>query len=505
MKITALHQWAPPPGVALRWQPTASCRAAAAAAPVTTGPLTFLAENHIRGSHREHSAGAPHRAYLGSATELDGELDVAAMTQALEAFVRRHEILRSWFDFDGDTIRCHVVAPEDVAFEVVGAGQISCAEELNTHLRQRFESETCSDSFPGLAFGVLARPEGFSMFLGCDHALSDGASQALALPELAALYDAARTHAGSAERDARAGDGAPGFFDYAAREKEIAERLDGDAPEVSQWRETFARNDLRMPRFPLDLGLAPGETAPVRPFELELLEGDQVTAFDTACKSAGGNLLSGVFAALALTGFELGCGPEYYGMTVLNTRGADERFSRAQGWFCAFAPIEVSVRGAASFTDVVPGARVAQQRAKSLGTVPVQHALGAMVAAGATADSVVTAPNLVSYIDFRWFPGNGSAAYDRGVIFTGEGRTANASVWINRDHDRLYLGSQTPDTPFAQRQIQRYFEHLRTLITDVASNGDRPAVSPENAADESHGIVHIVTDHREPPLARHHH
>lgn len=91
---------------------------------------------------------------------------------------------------------------------------------------------------------------------------------------------------------------------------------------------------------------------------------------------------------------------------------------------------------------------------------------------------VTASPNMLSYIDFRWFPGVGTAPYERAMIFTGEGRTANASMWINRDHERLYLGSQTPDTPFAIEQLARYHEHLRRVIATIAKDGNYQITPP---------------------------
>lgn len=493
MKITALQRWTPEPGTAFRWQPTPSCRAAAADAPVASGPMTFLAENHVRSAHRAHSRGVPHRAYLGSGTDLDGAVDLEAMTTALTIFVRRHPILRSWFGCDGQTVLRHVVDVDDVAFEVEELGPLDTPEAIDRHLRTRFEAETRSDDFPGLAFGVIARPDGFAMFLGCDHALSDGASQALALAELAELYESPD-----------ATDPGPGdYLDYAIAEAEVARDHGTDSPEFLEWRDTFARNGLRMPMFPLDLGLAPGDTAPVAPLEMDILDRVGIDAFDKVCKSAGGSFLSGIYAAMAITGHELGCGPHHYGMTVLNTRAQLPQFARSQGWFCAFAPVEIDLGASAAFTELVPTAREAQQRTKRLATLPVQSALAAMIAAGATADDVVSAPNLLSYIDFRWFPGDGTPAYDRGVIFTGEGRTANASVWINRDHERLYLGSQTPGTPFAQRQVHRYFTHLCEVIGDVAIHGDHRIVEPTHTVDLADDPAPSRLEER--PLARHDH
>ncbi|SIR79102.1 Condensation domain-containing protein [Williamsia sterculiae] len=468
--------WQPAPGEALRWLPTPRCRAAAGAAPVRDAPLSFLTENDIRRSHAAHAQCLAHTSYLGSATELDGDLDLDALTRALEAFVGRHPILRSWFESGGDgAVATHVVDPAAVAFEVHSDGPVTSSDSLQSLLRHRLGTETTTDVFPGLAFGAIRRTGGFSMYLGCDHALSDGASQALALAEIAELYLASRAD----EPVPPTGEGG-GYFDYVSLEIAAAEHHMAGSPQFRAWQDTFTRHDLRMPGFPLDLGLAPGETAPVRPIEMPILDRAGVTDFDIACKAAGGSVFSGVYAALAIAARELTGADEYYGMTVLNSRGAAPQFTTAQGWFCAFSPVEIPLAGARAFTDVVAIAHAAVARTKELAAVPVQAALAAMVAAGASQDAVVTAPNLLSYIDFRWFPADAAGAYDRGILFTGEGRTGNASLWINRDHDSLYLGSQTPDTPYAQQQVARYLDRFCAVVQAVAATGDHLVTTPDD-------------------------
>ncbi|MEE3849156.1 condensation domain-containing protein [Gordonia sp. LSe1-13] len=495
MKITAMRRWQPRPGAAIGWRPTTRCADAAADAPPTGRPLTFLTENHVRSSQMARANGQPHRSYLGSGTELDGDLDVEAMTAALEAFVRRHPILRSWFTCADGAIRHHLVAPEDVAFVSESLGSIDDVDHLHQHLCDRFGAETISDAFPGFAFGAVAHDGGFAIYFGCDHALSDGASQALALTEIADLYTGIVD--GSADLDGGSDDS---YFDHAELDAMSAGHH-MNSPEADAWRNTFSRNGLRMPGFPLDLGIAPGETAPVRPLEMSMLDRAGVASFDAVCKAAGGSFLSGIHAAMAIAGYELGGSTYHYGMIVSNTRAMHPDFAGAQGWFCSFAPVEVDIATATEFTSLIPAAYTAQQESKRLATVPVQAAMAAMVAAGAPDTAVVTAPNLLSYIDFRWFPGNGKPAFDRGVIFTGEGRTANASVWINRDHDSLYLGSQTPDTPFAQRQVRRYFDRLCAVVADVARHGDH-VISPPVDAD---ALRRIDVRPQERALARHDH
>lgn len=508
MKITAMGSWQPGPGTLLAWQATTDCRRAAAQSPCSTRSVTFLAENHLRGSQASAVAGHPHKAYLGSGTVIESTLDVNAMTAALTEFTRRHSILRSWFDTDSTTgvLQHHLVDADAVAFEVHEVGALDDETQLQHHLAERFGSEAISSSFPGFAFGAIARPHSTAIFFGCDHALSDGASQALALTEIVSLYEATIAGAQTSslpDSPPNSADGATtdtaGFLDFAELENAAADSHARGSDQFTAWRETFARHGAAMPQFPLDLGLAQGETAPVSPLELPILDGEALVAFDQVCKSAGGRVLPGVYAALAITGYELAGVDDYYGMTVFNSRAAMPQFATAQGWFCSFAPIEIPVGGADTFTELVPAAAAAYQRAKELAVVPVRSALAAMIAAGASAEDVVAAPNLLSYIDFRWFPGDGQQAYDNGHIFTGQGRTANASVWVNRDHDSLYLGSQTPDTPLAQYQVRRFFDRFRAIIEEVARVGEHRIAAPDRPEE-----INTSSATLEHTLARHH-
>ena len=87
-------------------------------------------------------------------------------------------------------------------------------------------------------------------------------------------------------------------------------------------------------------------------------------------------------------------------------------------------------------------------------------------------------PQLLSYLDFRRFPLAGTAAYDRGMQTTGEGRTANASLWVNRDDHGMYVGTQTPDTPLAQERLAPYHQRLRDVFAEIAATGDRVLRTP---------------------------
>jgi hypothetical protein len=120
--------------------------------------------------------------------------------------------------------------------------------------------------------------------------------------------------------------------------------------------------------------------------------------------------------------------------------------------------------------------------------VPVHAALGVMLAGGVLDPASLGSPQLISYLDLRRFPGAGRPAYDRGLHFTGEGRTANASLWVNRDHERLYLVMQTPDTPAAQAAADRYIAELSATFQAadgvLVAGGGSAAVGGDAAGGE---------------------
>ncbi|WP_066907626.1 hypothetical protein [Millisia brevis] len=498
MEIIDLDSWRPEPGMGIGWRVTPDPRSVDATA-TERGASTFLVDNHVRAALAARREGKPHRAYLGSGTDIDGDLDIDAMTAALLTFVRRHAILRTWYDVVDGEVVARVMPARTVGLESVDPTALSSSAEIIDHIRTRFGRETSSDSFPGLAFGAVMREGSFSFFFGADHGLSDGASQVFAVAEISRLYREARgagvtTAAGSADatdRDTPATEGTcEGFAEFARLEAELTAHHVAGSAEFDAWKRTFVRHDRRMPRFALDLGLGVGETAPVRPVGVVLLDGDRIADFERICVEAGGRLITGLYAALAITDYELAGSDSYYGMTVFNSRVGLESLAGEYGWFSSFAPVEFAVSGVRTFRELVPDAYVASRRARKLAVVPPGAALAALIAVGASPDSVITAPNLFSYIDFRKIPDVDEPACRRGVVFTGEGRTANASLWFNRDHDRLYVGSQSPDTPFAQSRVLRYLEHLRAVITEVTTVGDR-AIGAERSDIASAGRVAV--------------
>jgi hypothetical protein len=503
MILGAMGTWTTDPGQVLHVRPTTTARTAAASAPVDPGPPSFLQGDHLRAFAARRASGGRHRAWTGTASRLDGVFDGAALARALTRLVRRHEGLRTWFDVDactaGGTPVRHLVPADAVAFEPVAVPALSPRpggswdDWVTAHLTETFDAACRPDSWAPFALGAVVADDGFGLFWGCDHAFTDGASQLMVLSELEELYaeeldpsgwssdPRGSSDPGGSSLSRPEPDTAGSFLAHAEAEHALAAATPADAPEIQAWADAVTAHDGRLPSFALDLGLPPGETAPVRIRSATLLDTDGLARLDELVAAHGARFTGAVFAGIALTDARLTGAADWFGVTVVGTRGPG--FETTQGWLCNFAPVTFPVADdgvPASFAAVLPAADAAFRQARKVAKVPVHAALGVMLADGVLDPASLGSPQLISYLDLRRFPGAGRPAYDNGLHFTGEGRTANGSLWVNRDHERLYLVTQSPDAPAAQAAVDRYIAEL-TATFEAAVGGGAPEAGPIGA------------------------
>ncbi|MGH9367919.1 MAG: non-ribosomal peptide synthetase, partial [Thermoanaerobaculia bacterium] len=143
----------------------------------------------------------PGRAYynLPLALRLSGELDVSALTRALDAIVARHEVLQTTFSTkEGEPLQ--VIGPaRSVSVErreVSGASRADCEKALSRMLEEEL-GRPFDLSRDSMLRATLVREEGRShvLLLMMHHIASDGWSVGVLLEELAAFY--AAYHSGS--------------------------------------------------------------------------------------------------------------------------------------------------------------------------------------------------------------------------------------------------------------------------------------------------------------------
>lgn len=476
MILGKMEWWRPKRGTVVTFGPTAATLAAAADAPVDSAPASFLQADHLQAYAARQRSGDVHRAWTGVATELDGPLDRDALARALTRLVTTHEGLRSWFDVSGDAPVRHVVPVAEIEHEVVDVRELDVLDDawheaLHAYMLETFDTACRPDSWPAFVLGAVESADGFGLFWACDHAFTDGASQLLVTSELADLYEAELAEPGGpALIDwALPGPGeAEAFGDFAAEERARAATFDASSPEVRTWISLVESEGGHLPSFPLDLGLEKGEKAPVNLTGYTLLDAEAMDRLSARCRALGIRTVSAIFAALAGTEHELVGRQTYAGVTVLSARDAGP-YLRSHGWLCSFAPVLFDVAPHATDLDaLLVAANEGFETGWKTSRMPAQVALAEMLSTGVLGVEDLGSPQLVSYLDMRRFPGVGRPAHERGIHFTGVGRTSNASMWVNRDAERLYVGLQHPDTLPARDAVEKYCTTLARVAGALA-------------------------------------
>lgn len=472
MKVIAVADWHPAPGTIIEWTPTPATVAAAASAPRHPVGPSFLQRDHISAVAAARAAGRTHRAYTCAAVTVGGPLDIDAMNSALTEFIRAHEGLRCTFRVDptvpGDIAR-HVVPASAIVLK--GRQASDASSDISAHLDLRLPDTAVFDAFPGVTFGAVARADSFDLYFAMDHAFGDGSSQILGLAEIISRYrnPVSGWLAAGAEGSAEHGS----HVEHTAAEFGRAGALTVSSPAVENWRDALGRTGGSIPAFPLPLGID-DDPQPVAIQCEPLVDAARADVLSEHARTVGTSLAAVVYAGLALTEREVAGREVYSTATVLATRSAQHVLS--QGWYCNFAPIAFPIDGT-TLDDVLPSAAASLARAKELSADPVHGALGVLIGAGELDPSVVASPQMVTFIDFRWFPLQEELR--DAVLFTGEGRTRNASVWITRDHDGLRINTQRPDNAVASASVTRYFATLRGILTQAADLAHTAAAATE--------------------------
>ena len=449
MRFIAGGDWKPLPGTLIDWVPSEATQIASQQAPPHPTPPSFLQRDHINAVLAQRAEGRVHRGYTCSALRVDGDLDTDQMTAAITDFLRAHEGLRSSFRVVDSQVVRYVVAADAIEMEPHEVGAATPSE----HLDHRLPVDAVFDAFPGCAFGVVTRPGSFDLYYGVDHAFGDGSSQVLGLLELLARYRNEQSHPLVAATPAS-------HLDYIADEYGRAGSVSGESPSVLRWREVLAAAGGTIPPFPLPLG-ADDAPQPVTIHTEELVDAPTTERLAELASTHDTSLVSVVYSGLAIAQRALNGDDWYATATVLSTRGSGAHRT-SQGWYCNFAPIGFPVVGD-ELSEVINASAAAVAASKAAAQDPVHACLAVLIGEGTLDPSAAQSPQMVNYLDFRWFP-TPAGAHDL-VVFTGEGRTRNASLWISRDIDGLRIATQRPDNPVAAESVSRFFTAVRQALT----------------------------------------
>ncbi|MFD7919239.1 condensation domain-containing protein [Streptomyces sp. NPDC059740] len=462
MKIGDLAGSGARPGRLLQWALQVP-PGAGGHAPQDDRPPAYIQEAHLRNaramSHRDLHAPS----WVGTAFDV-GDVDADTLEKALVTWTMRHETLRSGFRWDGDgdgAIHRFTLDAEEVALHRTDLGAHEDAEEVVRVLQERCDAATNALSWPNFVYLALQHDRGTRLYLAFDHINVDAYSIQLMPAQIHELL-AAQAGAESVRED-----DSQSYVDFCELEREQADQVDGDDQVVNTWRAFLAACGGTMPPFPLETGVAPGELAPQELWTEALVDAEVTAAFDAHCRPSGG-LLPGMLAASAVVVQEAG-GPGTYRTVVPFHTRATSRWGASVGWYVGAVPVEIHTSQAGSFGEVLALARSALRGNRALARVPVERVLRLL-----HNDFRPLSPDLfslTSYVDGRSVTGAASWPEWNTVGLLRVSRGDQVCVWITRSEDGLQFASRLPVNPKAQKNVGRYLDGLRAVLTSVARSG----------------------------------
>jgi mycolipenoyl-CoA---2-(long-chain-fatty acyl)-trehalose mycolipenoyltransferase / long-chain-acyl-CoA---trehalose acyltransferase len=460
--VGALDEWSLSSGSVTSWHPTAEAQEKARRAPVSSVPVSYMQRQHLRNYSERAAAGLNFSRQIIASCEVAGQCDVSAMDHAVNAYLRRHDTFRSWFEqgADGEFIRHAIKDPTDIEFVPIDYGTMTL-DEIHAHV----VAIPNPLEWGCFTFGIIQNESHFTFFAAMDHVHGDATLIGTTMMEANGMYSAL-----SGGGQALSLPDAGSFDDFCVRERDQTSALTVDSPGVRAWIEFAENNRDGFPEFPLPLG-NPQDSTRSTMTSAVLMDPAQTERFESACTAAGARFVGGVFACLGLVEHEFTGALTYYGLTPRDSRTASDNFM-TQGWFTGLIPITVPI-AATSFSDAAWAAQASFDSGLDMSRVPYYRVL-----------------ELAPWLNWpqpnfpvsNFFHGGAAplnailAAADMGLannigIYPDGRYSYQLTIYIFRYGEGTVMAIMHPDNAVAQKSVTRYMDAMKSVSVRVADSG----------------------------------
>jgi hypothetical protein len=460
--IGALDEWSLNPGSVTSWHPTAAASERARRAPVSPVPVSYMQSQHLRNYCERTAAGLNFSRQIIAACEMAGQCDISAMDHAVNAYIRRHDTFRSWFEqtADGEFTRHAINDPADIEFVPIDQGTMT-VDEIRAH----------AVAIPNplewgcFTFGIIQNESHFTFFAAMDHVHGDATLIGTTMMEANGMYSAL-SGGGQALTLPDAGS----FDDFCVRERENMSALTVDSPGVRAWIDFAENNGDGFPDFPLPLGNPQEATSSGMTSEI-LMDTAQTERFESACTAAGARFVGGLFACQGLVEHEFTGALTHYGLTPRDSRTSSDNFM-TQGWFTGLIPITVPI-AATSFSDAAWAAQASFDSGLDMSRVPYYRVLelapwlnwprpnfpvsNFLHGGAAPLNAVLAAADMGLANNIGIYP-DGRYSYQ-------------LTIYIFRYGEGTVMAIMHPDNPVAKKSVARYMEAMKSVCVRVADSG----------------------------------
>ena len=453
MVVIASHgSWTPGRGPVTTWTASPASREIMARAEIDPLAPSFQQAQHLRTAYEAKVSGREVPRLIMATWDIDGWCNIAAMTDAINAHIRRHDTYHSAFEVTAESIIRRTVDNADRLEFVPTALGFLDQDAIRTLVQTATPGTLEWDCF---TFGVIQKADHFTVYANVDHLHTDGTSAGLIYREINLTYRALVDGLASTLPPTA------GYRDFTARQNLQVGAMTLDSRPIKDWVDFAHDAGADWPNFPLELGdtSTGGEGGIVT---VELLDGDETEEFNAACRAAGARFSGGVMACAALADHELTGAETFHGLTPSDTRSGDAQ-SVSVGWYASLFPVSVPI-GDGNFAQMARAAQKSFDANKHLSAVSFKRLLDL-----ASAEELGLTPSdrpsmMVSLMDFR---GLVDAEADRFGIYLDNLSHGGINTWIVRHADQTTLTVSFPQTAEARHSVHYYIGVLRGAFTDV--------------------------------------
>ena len=452
--IGAIKTWQPGHGPVIAWTASPASREAMSRAAHDPLPPTFQQAQHLLTADRARENGRSAPRLIMAAWDVDGWCDIAAMTEAINTHLRRHDTYHSAFDVDADMITRRTIDPNHIEFVPTALGYMD-QEQIREHASSATPGTLEWDCF---TFGVVQKAEHFTVFANIDHLHTDGSSAVLVYRDIHQQYQAL-TGATSDPLPQTAA-----YRDFTTRQHVKVDTMTLDSRPIKDWVDFARDTDGDWPSFPLTLGEPPASGAGAA-ITVELLDAAETEAFDDACRAAGARFSGGVMACAALADHEFTGAEIFHTFTPSDTRSGPEQ-AQCAGWYASVFPVSMSIEDG-DFAQIARAAQKSFDANRHLSAVPFRRVLE-LAPAEALGVTTASRPSMmVSLFDFRRLA---EANANRLGLYIDDLNHGDLNMWVTRNANETIAMVSYPDTPEARHSVHLYLQVLRSIFLDVTNN-----------------------------------
>ena len=417
---------------------------------------------------------------MSAALVLEGELAVAALSQALAAVVRRHAVLRTTFAVEGDTL-IQLIAP-------AAAFDLPCedvADEAAVSRRVAEETERIFDLRRGPLFrAVLLRqsPRRHMLVIALHHIIGDGWSIGIFARELGEYYAAARE-----QRDPDLAPLTVSYGDYSAWQRS---RLGQD--QVRAGVEWWCRELAALPEMELPTDFRrPTTPGPIEGGRFQLAWPAALARSVRALAEAEGATVAMIATASlqALLARYTGENDLAVGMPAANR--SPQEVEGLIGFFVNLLVVRTRVDGTAGFRALVRDVRAKLLAAHDFSEIPFQQIVDELK----PVRRANRHPLFQVALAFQNAPGGALTLPGLKVTGLNEDQTArfDLEIFLNESADGLAGTIAYDRRLFRPETIARLAEHWQNLLTAALQSPDAPlALLPMLGVEERRRVLDEV-------------